>query len=144
MLHEGLLALNGRAGQLQSYLRVTHGAVRASLRKLLTFLLCLSLTPGWMELLENLEHLLHDGHLAHVVEHNEHEDVATHDALEAEHGCTPVSHICGCHSSIPAVLPDDVDLAEAAIGVVVRDRLPGLVEHPVYRANAPPVPPPRA
>lgn len=116
----------------------------AFLRKLLLFLLCISLMPGWMELLENLEHLLHDGHLAHLVEHDEHEDVAAHDALEAEHGCTPVSHTCACHTSIPAVLPGDIDLAEAAIDVVLRDHPPGLVEQPIYRANAPPVPPPRA
>ena len=118
--------------------------MRTALRKLLTFMLCISLMPGWMELLENLEHLVHDGHLAHLVEHGEHEDVASHEALEAEHGCTPVSHTCGCHSSIPAVLPGDIDLAEMAIDVVLRDRPLGLVEHPLHRANAPPIPPPRA
>ena len=36
------------------------------------------------------------------------------------------------------------DDLKAQIDVVLRDRPPGLVEHPVYRANAPPVPPPRA
>ena len=118
--------------------------MRLFFRKLLTFILCLSLMPGWMEVLENLEHLLHDGHLAHMVEHDEHEDVASHQALEAEHGCTPISHTCGCHTSVPVVLSDnDIDL-ESVAAVVLRDRPPGLEDHPVYRANAPPVPPPRA
>lgn len=100
--------------------------------------------PGWMEILENLEHLAHDGHLAHLVEHDEDEDVARHDALEAEHGCTPVSHNCGCHVSMPAILSeDDLDFSALA-AVVLRERPQGLEEQPVNRANAPPIPPPRA
>lgn len=96
-----------------------------------------------MEVLENLEHLVHDGHLAHGMGHNEGEDVALHDALEAEHGCTPISHTCGCHSSVPAILPDHVDPGLPG-NVVVSQRLQAQQGHPLHRANAPPVPPPRA
>ncbi len=97
-----------------------------------------------MELLENLEHLAHDGHLAHLMDHDEDEDVASHDALEAEHGCTPISHNCGCHSSIPVLAPDPPLRFDAAAVVVMRDRPQGLEERLVNRANAPPIPPPRA
>ena len=114
------------------------------LRQLVTFVLVLSLMPGWMELLENLEHLAHDGHLAHLMDHGEDEDVASHDALEAEHGCTPISHNCGCHSSIPVLVPDDPLRFAAAAVVVMRERPQGLEERLVNRANAPPIPPPRA
>ena len=72
-------------------------------RRLLVALLALSILPGWTELLENLEHLLHDGHLAHSVQHD---DVAVDEGHEGadEHGCTPMAHQCGCHASMQAVL----------------------------------------
>lgn len=110
------------------------------IRGLLTLALCISLMPGWTEVLENLEHLVHDGHLAHRVEHNQSEGTASHKALEAEHG----SHTCGCHFSVPILLPDnDLDFGSRAT-VVLRERPPGLDDLPVHRANAPPVPPPGA
>lgn len=118
--------------------------VRTVLRQLLTLVLCLSLLPGWGELLENAEHLLHDGHLAHLVDHHDDEDRATHEALEAEHGCTPVSHTCPCHTSIPAVLPGDVDLPHTRVLAADSMRVPDFVERPRHRDSAPPVPPPRA
>ena len=114
------------------------------LRQFLTLLLCLSLLPGWSELIENAEHLAHDGHLAHVVSHDEAEAEATHDALQAEHGCTPVSHTCPCHSSIPVVLPAEVDISPSRILATRSERVPDFVERPRHRASAPPVPPPRA
>lgn len=119
------------------------GRVRSIFRRLTALLLCVSMMPGGVELIENIEHLIHDGHLAHMVAHDEHEDVASHEALEAEHGCTPVSHTCGCHTSVPVILPDDLEL-RAIVRVVLRERPPELEDHPVCRANAPPVPPPRA
>ena len=73
-------------------------------RHLLVALLALSILPGWPELLENVEHLLHDGHLAHSAQHEEAADEG-HAALD-EHGCTPMAHQCGCHTSVLAVLQD--------------------------------------
>ena len=118
--------------------------MRVFLRKFLTLVLCIVLMPGWLEVIENVEHLLHDGHLAHIVGHDDDEDVASHDALEAEHGCTPVSHTCSCHSSIPVILQDNTLDFGAVVSAVLRDRSLGLDDHPGHRANAPPIPRPRA
>jgi hypothetical protein len=112
-------------------------------RRLLTLLLCISLMPGWTELLENLEHLAHDGHLAHLVGHDEGEDVAGHEALEAEHGCTPVRHTCGCHTSVPVILPDAPPDLVAMRVVALRQRPLPRHDTPIHRATAPPLPPPR-
>ncbi len=116
-------------------------AMRAAFRRLLTFVLIVTLVPGWVEVLENLEHLAHDGHLAHYVDHADDEDVASHEALEAEHGCTPLSHICDCHSSMPALLEIEVDLPRA-LGLVPGSMRVTADDRLVSRANAPPVPPP--
>lgn len=113
------------------------------LRHFLTLCLVLSLTPGSMELLENLEHLIHDGHLAHVVSHDEDEDVAAHDALDAEHGCTPMTHTCGCHTSVPVLLSYEMDLDMVIAVVTMREGQFGLQDHILRPANAPPRPPPR-
>lgn len=110
----------------------------------LKLLLCLLLMPGWTEVIENVEHVLHDGHPAHFVEHDDGEDEARHDDLEAEHGCTPVSHTCPCHASIPAILSDCLTIPRVHWTATLRDRPPTLTQHPMHRANAPPVPPPRA
>jgi len=98
--------------------------------------------PGWMEILENLEHLAHDGHLAHAMDHDEDEDVAGHRPLEAEHGCTPMSHSCGCHFSVPVVLSDGPLEFAARIIVVTGDRPHGPDNRAANLANAPPTPPP--
>lgn len=77
-------------------------------RRLLIALLALALLPGWPEVIENVEHLVHDGHLAHSEAH-EHaaEDHAAHEqhADTDEHGCTPMAHRCPCHVSLAALIP---------------------------------------
>ena len=120
--------------------------MRTKFRQLITLFLCLSLMPGWVELIENIEHLAHDGHLAHAAQHDHgiNDSEAGHEALEAEHGCTPVSHNCPCHTSVPGVLPSHAQLAGNDGTTIDRDRPMGRVDHPVHRANAPPIPPPRA
>jgi len=115
-------------------------------RHLMTWLLCISLMPGWAEVLENIEHLVHDGHLAHTEDHaahdgHDHEDVAAHEALEAEHGCTPMSHSCGCHVSVPVILADGLTF-DPSRKPVEDIRLPEFLTRMVHRANAPPVRPP--
>ncbi len=115
-------------------------SLRAHLHRLLTFVLVASLLPGWGELVENALHLYNEGHLAHV---EEHDDVDYIENDDAEHGCTPVAHICGCHSSMPAILSDSV-LAQPPLILVVEKRPPGTEQHPKSRANAPPTPHPIA
>lgn len=112
-------------------------------RQILTLVLIVSLMPGLGEILENVEHLLHDGHLAHATSHERDEHTAGHDTLIAEHGCTPVSHICPCHISVPAILPRELMLVQVA-GFQVQTRAIVTEQYPVTRANAPPVPPPLA
>lgn len=110
-------------------------------RQLLVFLMVLSLTPGVAEFLENVEHILHDGHLAHST----HSDDEVHTAsVDAEHGCTPMSHSCGCHSSMPAVLSESPTVQPQRLAAELESRSPGDVARLVSRANAPPVPPPTA
>lgn len=119
--------------------------MRHALRQLLTLLVGLSLMPGWGELLENLEHVVHDGHLAHAVLVAHADDEAHgHEALEAEHGCTPVQHTCPCHVSVPALAPEGAALPEPVRVAVRRDRPPVRDDRPLQRAQAPPLPPPRA
>lgn len=116
---------------------------RPILRRLLALLLALALLPGWAELVENVEHLLHDGHLAHSEVHELAQ--ASEDAHETtdEHGCTPVSHHCGCHMSVPGVLADS-DLTIGAPPMSM-DRLALALEGRLLeRAQAPPTPPPNA
>lgn len=115
--------------------------MRRPLHQLLAFFLTLSLLPGWNELLENFEHLVHDGHLAHLSNHDE--DEANHPPLGTEHGCTPLRHSCPCHISSPALLPDDFDLNVSWIAHLC-SRSPTYGARLVTRANAPPVPPPTA
>ena len=109
------------------------------------FVLVLSLSPGLTELLENLEHILHDGHLAHSALHDEHEDEdEVHAAIEAEHGCTPMSHNCGCHISVPIILVDATHGDPPRRGLLAPTFNPTRASGPLTRANAPPVPPPTA
>jgi hypothetical protein len=117
--------------------------MRHALRQLLTFVLVLSLMPGFGELLENGEHLLHDGHLAHTSSHEGEEHTAGHEALAAEHGCTPVTHMCPCHVSIPALVPDKFELVPIVSAAVQAGAIES-EQRPVTRANAPPVRPPIA
>ena len=115
------------------------------LRQILMFVLMLSLSPGMHELLENVEHLVHDGHLAHSSLHDEHEDEdEAHAAIEAEHGCTPMSHNCGCHISVPIILVDDSHSDPPRWALLASTFNPTRASGPLMRANAPPVPPPTA
>ncbi len=68
--------------------------VRLSLR-LLSLLLAVSMSPGFVELIEDAAHLV-------VVGQSEHADPG-HGC--PEHGCTPASHHCGCCASLPMVPP---------------------------------------
>lgn len=116
------------------------------LRLFVALLLCISLMPGLVELVENIEHIVHDGHLAHTADHethdgHDHEDVAAHEVLEAEHGCTPMSHTCGCHSSVPVILTDALAL-DTPRRVVEEIAHSALIARMLQRANAPPVRPP--
>ena len=118
--------------------------LRHLLRQLCTMLLVLSLVPGLGELVESAEHVLHDGHLPHSEQHDLAAGEESHSRDETpEHGCTPMSHHCGCHVSSPATLPSAqlparVDQLLAARLHPHRDRAL------VSCANAPPTPPPIA
>lgn len=114
-----------------------------ALRLFATLLVCISMLPGWMEIVENLEHLVHDGHLAHLSDHDGDEELANHQAIEAEHGCTPTNHTCACHTSVPVLLSDAFALSSRS-GRLVNARPPSLRVALLHRANAPPVPPPLA
>ena len=101
------------------------------------------LLPGWGDLLENVEHLSLDGHLAHSAPHEE-PQLARHQAsVDTEHGCTPLSHTCSCHRAVPAIL-GAADAVPPRRLSATRERLPDWGDRPVSRANAPPVPPPIA
>ena len=111
---------------------------------LMTLVLVVSMTPGWGELLENLEHLVHDGHLAHFSEHVEADgEHADEHAAEDEHGCTALSHSCPCHVSVPGILAvDQAELANWMQGLD-GDQNPWQDHHQSAWANGPPVRPPR-
>jgi hypothetical protein len=117
--------------------------LRRLLRTFLTAVLVFSLMPGVPEVLENVEHLLHDGHLAHSEQHEAVKYIESHgDGLD-EHGCTPMAHRCGCHASMIGLLPDPApgvqrSLAPAEDAPIAVERIP------TARANAPPTPPPIA
>jgi len=112
---------------------------RAILRRLIAIALAVSMMPGLGELVENLEHLLHDGHLAHGEAHEAVAEVEQH-AENTEHGCTPFSHHCGCHSNVPLILEDAVEVQTKFVWVPEK-RPTHTEEHPPSRANAPPTPP---
>ncbi len=118
--------------------------LRLLLRKILTLLLVVSLLPGLSEIVENVEHLLHDGHLPHSEQHDSEKYAESHeDGLDEEHGCTPMSHNCGCHASAPAILAEScVVVKRVTVGVEGRPIAPEQI--PAHRANAPPTPPPIA
>ena len=113
-------------------------------RRLLALVVVLCMLPGLPSLLETVEHLLHDGHLPHSELHEQLADGEhAHDGDEEhEHGCTTLSHRCGCHSSMPCVLSDDDDLdhelANGAEHALSAARLHALSN----RSTAPPTRPP--
>ncbi len=65
------------------------------LSRICVLALILALAPGAAEVAENLAHLVREGHLAHVQPAADH-----HEPVGPEHGCTPTSHLCPCHSSL--------------------------------------------
>jgi len=118
--------------------------VRRFLRRLLSLYLMVSLLPGLHEVAEALEHVVHDGHLPHSAEHEELADQEVHEAdQDTEHGCTPISHQCECHSSVVVLLGNsDFDLGQQPYGDVVRH--PHVARLHRATANAPPTRPPIA
>jgi len=123
---------------------LTHMSPRVQSKKLLLILLAVSLFPGLGELVENLEHLFHDGHLPHSETHETDKHTENHDQeSETEHGCTPMSHQCSCHVSVPAVLAHNIP---AVLGrrLTFEKRVLASVRVPDSHANAPPTPPPIA
>jgi len=103
----------------------------------------LLLLPGWAELLENLEHLVHDGHMAHGDLHEQIGADEEHAATDTEHGCTPVSHVCGCHTSSPIMLSAVTPVPTRSLSYALT-RPPTSDDRPISRANAPPTRPPIA
>jgi hypothetical protein len=118
--------------------------LRLLLRKLLTLFLVVSLLPGLAEIVESLEHLLHDGHMPHSEQHESEKYAEYHDqGLDEEHGCTPMSHNCGCHTSVLGILADGSMTHPRRVPTT--ERWPsGTESTPLSRANAPPTPPPIA
>lgn len=118
--------------------------LKAALQKLLAVALALSLLPGLVELAESAEHLLLDGHLPHSEQHELVEATEAHDHGPGdEHGCTPMSHSCGCHVSSPAVLGEVASIATRLTSTSERRSL-ATEQTLTSRANAPPTPPPIA
>lgn len=111
------------------------------LRTLLYMLLLLGLIPGSHELLENLAHLLHDGHLAHSEAHEVAAE-AERCAPDIEHGCTPLSHRCGCCVSLVGLpgLPDPIVLPAPLLPEATRH--PHIGAGPPLRTLDPPYHPP--
>ena len=69
--------------------------MRNVLTKLWTLLLILAMTPGMVELSENVFHWVWQGHAAHEAADGDH-----HGPEDEEHGCTPSMHLCGCHANL--------------------------------------------
>lgn len=118
-------------------------SIRPAVRKLLLLVMAISLLPGWVEIAENVEHLLHDGHLAHSEEHEDGAHAEADHPTTDEHGCTPMAHQCGCCRSMPAVVdgpqpPPAVMLAVTSVGLHEPERSWS------SRALAPPTRPPIA
>ena len=116
--------------------------LRHILRQLLALLLMLALVPGLGELVESAEHMLHDGHLPHSTEHDQASVGESHPGEpDAEHGCTPMAHSCGCHMSSPAAL--HTAAIPTRIDRLMADRFHPRGERTLHsRANAPPTRPP--
>lgn len=92
-------------------------------------------------MLENLVHLLHDGHLAHSGTHEITAD--TERCLsDLEHDCTPLAHHCDCCVSI-AGLPDRPEPIALPAGPHARPLLRPLSDRaPPALTQEPPNPPP--
>lgn len=110
--------------------------------KALALLLAILLFPGWVELAENALHLVHDGHLAHSVQHDP-EAMADHPLGNHEEvPCTPTDHHCQCCPSIPSVSPPEMVALQAVPAELDDVVLIGYDGRLVTRAIPPPVRPP--
>lgn len=124
---------------------VKHLRSRAALARFLRMMLCglalLGLMPGTAEIVENIAHLLHDGHLAHSASHA----IAADDegcSPTTEHGCTPMSHHCSCCVSLAAlpVLPEPFVLPAPPFALASRSA--HVCAYPPDRTLDPPYYPP--
>lgn len=88
--------------------------------RLIAMILTVGLMPGAAEAVENSVHLVREGHLAHVSEHNGH----TSDEAPAddEHGCNSVFHACACHVSTSFIVR--AELAEHTAPRMVSASIP--------------------
>jgi hypothetical protein len=99
------------------------------------------------EIVENIEHWLHDGHGAHSAEHAlvAHEEDHGDAGAGHEHGCTPLAHFCGCHTSMAASLPPlGADFRQLSASPRSPTRNPARELAAPWRSEPPPVPPPIA
>ncbi|MCB9680611.1 MAG: hypothetical protein H6733_03995 [Alphaproteobacteria bacterium] len=108
---------------LSSSSRRLPGWPALSWRRVARWWLCawmvLGLLPGAEEIVESIVHLVHDGHLPHSEAHAA-QASSEHCPDDAEHGCTPLSHHCGCCVSLAALPPsDDVIVVPTAVVVQV-------------------------
>ena len=91
------------------------GAMNVWLAKTCAFALAIVIMPGALELLENVGHLVAEGHLAHAAASGDHQEPSG-----SEHGCTPIFHSCGCHASlvfVGAQTPPTIGLRAAGYSV---------------------------
>ncbi len=117
------------------------------LRRLITLLMVLLMLPGWGELIEAAEHLVHDGHLPHTEahEHAAADEEHAHEAGDEDcaHGCSSMIHACGCHVSMPGVLAEaSPELSAPPVHPEHRSSAPE--RRWSTRSHAPPTPPPLA
>lgn len=52
-----------------------------------------------IELVENAEHLITEGHTAHATADAGHKEADEHEKQGDEHGCSGTFHVCSCHTS---------------------------------------------
>lgn len=69
---------------------------------LIAALLAFLMTPGSVEFVENVVHLVVSGHTAHAFED------AEHQPSDVEHGCSGPFHSCSCHHSAGFTVSDGV------------------------------------
>lgn len=69
--------------------------MRTAISRVCVLALILAFTPGAGEAVENLGHLIGQGHLAHAEQTDDH-----HEPTGEEHGCTSTFHLCSCHTSL--------------------------------------------
>lgn len=67
--------------------------------RILVAVLVWALTPGLLEVSENVWHLVAAGHTAHAASQG-----ADHEPAGDEHGCTGTFHLCSCHHTLASDL----------------------------------------